>query len=132
MLRPRHGVLLDEPALGLDTYHKSLLLRVLRALAATGQVVAFSTHDIELAAQADRLILLGASRDRRFRHAIRVATPGRYMGGDRLARSRLGGSPMLNRGARRQMYRLVLIEASPLRRVDPASSWQWGCAPRWR
>ncbi len=61
MLRPRHGVLLDEPALGLDTYHKSLLLRVLRALAATGQVVAFSTHDIELAAQADRLILLGAS-----------------------------------------------------------------------
>ncbi len=60
MLRPRHGVLLDEPALGLDTYHKSLLL-VLRALAATGQVVAFSTHDIELAAQADRLILLGAS-----------------------------------------------------------------------
>ncbi len=26
---------------------------------------------------------------------------------------------MLNRGARRQMYRLVLIEASPLRRIDP-------------
>jgi energy-coupling factor transport system ATP-binding protein len=61
MLCPRHGVLLDEPALGLDAYHKSLLLRVLRSLAATGQVVVFSTHDIELAAQADRLIMLGSS-----------------------------------------------------------------------
>jgi len=60
MLRPRHGVLLDEPALGLDTYHKSLLLRLLRALAAAGQVVVFSTHDIELAAHADRLYLLGS------------------------------------------------------------------------
>ena len=49
MLRPRHGVLLDEPALGQDTEHKSLLVRLLRSLAATGQVVAFSTHDIELA-----------------------------------------------------------------------------------
>ncbi len=59
MLCPRHGVLLDEPALGLDTYHKLLLLRLLRALAGTGQVVVLSTHDIELAAQADRLVLLG-------------------------------------------------------------------------
>jgi energy-coupling factor transport system ATP-binding protein len=61
MLRPRHGVLLDEPALGLDTYHKTLLLRLLRSLSATGEVIVFSTHDIELAAQADRLILLGSS-----------------------------------------------------------------------
>ena len=38
-----------------------LLLRVLRSLAAAGQLVVFSTHDIELAAQADRLILLGSS-----------------------------------------------------------------------
>ena len=56
---PQHGVLLDEPALGLDSFHKYLLLRLLEALAAAGQVVVFSTHDIELAAQADRLILLG-------------------------------------------------------------------------
>jgi len=56
---PQHGVLLDEPALGLDSFHKYLLLRLLEALAAAGQVVVFSTHDIELAAQADRLLLLG-------------------------------------------------------------------------
>ena len=56
---PQHGVLLDEPALGLDAFHKYLLLRLLEALAAAGQVVVFSTHDIELAAQANRLLLLG-------------------------------------------------------------------------
>jgi len=56
--RPRHGVLLDEPALGQDAAHKTLLMRLLGAVARQGQVVAFATHDIELAACADRLILL--------------------------------------------------------------------------
>jgi energy-coupling factor transporter ATP-binding protein EcfA2 len=59
MHRPRHGVLLDEPALGLDRFHQAHLVRVLKALAATGQLVVFSTHDIELASRADRLLLLG-------------------------------------------------------------------------
>jgi energy-coupling factor transporter ATP-binding protein EcfA2 len=58
MRRPAHGVLLDEPALGQDGAHKSLLMRLLRAVARQGQVVALATHDIELAACADRLILL--------------------------------------------------------------------------
>ncbi len=60
MHRPRHGVLLDEPALGQDTRHKEMLLRLLRDLAAAGQLVVLTTHDLALAAQADRLLLLGA------------------------------------------------------------------------
>lgn len=59
MRQPPHGILLDEPALGQDQSHKTLLLDLLRACAQTGRIVAYSTHDIELAAQADRLILLG-------------------------------------------------------------------------
>lgn len=60
MRRPGSGILLDEPALGQDAAHKAILQRLLRALAGMGLFVLFSTHDIELAAQAGRLILLGA------------------------------------------------------------------------
>lgn len=59
MRRPGSGILLDEPALGLDHVHKAVLLHLLRALANQGMFVIFSTHDLELAAQADHLILLG-------------------------------------------------------------------------
>lgn len=59
MRQPRHGILLDEPALGQDSAHKAVLLRLLQALAGAGNIVAYSTHDVELALQADRLILLG-------------------------------------------------------------------------
>jgi energy-coupling factor transport system ATP-binding protein len=59
MRRPGNGILLDEPALGLDHIHKAILLRLLRALADQGMFVFFSTHDLELAGQADHLILLG-------------------------------------------------------------------------
>ena len=59
MRRPRHGVLLDEPALGQDAAHKTELIRVARALARAGQLVILTTHDLTLAAQADRLMLLG-------------------------------------------------------------------------
>jgi energy-coupling factor transport system ATP-binding protein len=57
--RPAHGILLDEPALGQDAAHKGLLMRLLHQVARQGQVVALATHDIELAASADRLVLLG-------------------------------------------------------------------------
>lgn len=60
MRSPKHGILLDEPALGQDKAHKEMLMMILRAVASAGYVVAFATHDLELAAQADRLILLGA------------------------------------------------------------------------
>jgi energy-coupling factor transporter ATP-binding protein EcfA2 len=59
MRRPRHGLLLDEPALGQDDAHKATLMNILRAYAAAGHLVIFSTHDLELASQADMLILLG-------------------------------------------------------------------------
>lgn len=55
---PRHGLLLDEPALGQDEAHKTILLQLLQAYAGAGHLVMYSTHDLELAAQADHLILL--------------------------------------------------------------------------
>ncbi len=59
MHRPGHGLLLDEPALGQDDLHKAVLLRLLRAYADAGYFVAYATHDMELAAQADHLVLMG-------------------------------------------------------------------------
>ena len=59
MRGPRHGLLLDEPALGQDARHKARLIRLARALAAAGHLVIMTTHDLELAANADRLLLLG-------------------------------------------------------------------------
>jgi energy-coupling factor transporter ATP-binding protein EcfA2 len=58
MRQPQHGVLLDEPALGQDVDHKHRLVQTLRRIAAQGKLVIYSTHDIELAAQADVLYLL--------------------------------------------------------------------------
>ena len=58
MRQPEHGILLDEPALGQDAAHKAMLLRILRAIAASGKLALFSTHDIELASQADVMMLL--------------------------------------------------------------------------
>ncbi len=59
MRGPRHGLLLDEPALGQDAVHKARLVHLARALADAGRVVIMTTHDLPLAAQADRLLLLG-------------------------------------------------------------------------
>jgi energy-coupling factor transport system ATP-binding protein len=60
MRAPRHGVLLDEPALGQDTRYKRRIVRMARALVETGRLVLLTTHDLPMALQADRLILLGA------------------------------------------------------------------------
>jgi energy-coupling factor transport system ATP-binding protein len=59
MRRPVHGLLLDEPSLGQDAAHKEMLIRLARALADAGQLVILTTHDLPLALQADRLLLLG-------------------------------------------------------------------------
>ncbi len=59
MRRPRHGLLLDEPSLGQDRAHKEQLMRVAHTLAAAGQLVILTTHDLSLAVEADRLMLLG-------------------------------------------------------------------------
>jgi energy-coupling factor transport system ATP-binding protein len=58
MHRPEHGILLDEPALGQDAAHKQILIGLLHTLAQNGLLVLFCTHDIELAAQADQMLLL--------------------------------------------------------------------------
>ena len=60
MRRPTHGLLLDEPSLGQDQVHKTILMRILRTLADVGQLVIMTTHDLTLASQADHLVLLGA------------------------------------------------------------------------
>ena len=59
MRQPLHGVLLDEPSLGLDSGHKEIFSRMMCKLADSGQVVIMTTHDLTLASQADRIILLG-------------------------------------------------------------------------
>jgi len=59
MRHPRHGLLLDEPSLGQDAFHKEILMHLLRVLADAGQLVVITTHDLTLASQADHLLLLG-------------------------------------------------------------------------
>jgi energy-coupling factor transporter ATP-binding protein EcfA2 len=59
MRQPRHGILLDEPSLGQDAAHKAMLIRLSRALADAGKLALITTHDLALAAQSDRLLLLG-------------------------------------------------------------------------
>ncbi len=61
MRQAPHGVLLDEPSLGQDAHHKAVLLRTLRQLTHAGRLVIMATHDLELAAQADMLLVLGAN-----------------------------------------------------------------------
>lgn len=59
MSGPSHGILLDEPSLGQDNYHKTILVRLIQELKSTGQIVIFATHDLRLAASADQILLLG-------------------------------------------------------------------------
>ncbi len=59
MRRAAHGILLDEPSLGQDIAHKNMLINICRGLADRGKIVLFTTHELHLAAMADRLILLG-------------------------------------------------------------------------
>ena len=61
MRGPRHGVLLDEPALGQDAAHKATLMRLTHALADAGQLVILTTHDLALAAEADQLLILATT-----------------------------------------------------------------------
>jgi energy-coupling factor transporter ATP-binding protein EcfA2 len=58
MHRPTHGVLLDEPSLGQDMFHKTILMDLMRQLAQAGRLIILATHDLELAGQADEIILM--------------------------------------------------------------------------
>jgi len=59
MRKPAHGILLDEPSLGQDSAHKAMLIDICAGLAAQNKIVIFTTHDLHLAAMADRILLLG-------------------------------------------------------------------------
>jgi energy-coupling factor transporter ATP-binding protein EcfA2 len=83
MRRPRHGLLLDEPSLGQDASHKAMLVRLARALAEAGHLVILTTHDLPLAAQADRLMLLAPD-------GFAADGPPAQVLGDRAAWARLG------------------------------------------
>jgi energy-coupling factor transport system ATP-binding protein len=72
MHRPKHGILLDEPSLGQDSSHKRILINLCKKLAASGLIVFLSTHDLELAAQTDQLILLGSEGIIRYGHTADV------------------------------------------------------------
>ena len=129
MRRPRHGILLDEPSLGQDAAHKAQLIRLARALAEAGQLVILTTHDLPLAAQADRLLLLGPDG------FVADGPPAEVLR-DGAAWARLGlsvpgvGAPcpgpgereetvMIRLGTAGKTRNLALVEDSPLRRVDP-------------
>jgi energy-coupling factor transport system ATP-binding protein len=58
MQNAKHGILLDEPALGQDQHHKEILIQLLQKLSQAGFLVILTTHDLELAAHADQLILI--------------------------------------------------------------------------
>ncbi|MBN1400900.1 MAG: ATP-binding cassette domain-containing protein, partial [Anaerolineae bacterium] len=59
MRMPRHGILLDEPTLGQDDRHRTLMTRTARSLAEAGRMVLAATHDLDWAVHAaDRFILL--------------------------------------------------------------------------
>lgn len=60
MRDPAHGILLDEPSLGLDMAHKQMLVEICRGLASRGRFVIMTTHELHLAAMADRVMLMAA------------------------------------------------------------------------
>jgi iron complex transport system ATP-binding protein len=53
-------VILDEPTSAMDPRHVRLALRLLRRLAARGAAVLLATHDLALACQCDRVLMLGS------------------------------------------------------------------------
>ncbi len=51
-------LVLDEPTTGVDLVHRTAMFRVLRARAAQGCTVLYSTHSLEDAAVADRVVVV--------------------------------------------------------------------------
>ncbi len=51
-------VILDEPMTGVDLAHRRALMSILRERAASGSAVLLSTHSLEEAAEADRVVVL--------------------------------------------------------------------------
>lgn len=56
------ALVLDEPTTGVDLVHRTALFRMLDHRVAQGSAVLYSTHALEDAARADRVIVLSAGR----------------------------------------------------------------------
>ncbi len=54
--------LLDEPTTGLDARLTSLLMARLRSLHGAGHTILFITHDLKLAAEAQRVVVISRGR----------------------------------------------------------------------
>jgi energy-coupling factor transport system ATP-binding protein len=54
--------LLDEPTTGLDAYFTRLLMDRLHTLHQAGHTILFITHDLKLAAQAQRVVAISQGR----------------------------------------------------------------------
>jgi energy-coupling factor transport system ATP-binding protein len=54
--------LLDEPTTGLDAYFTGLLMARLHSLHQAGHTILFITHDLKLAAQAQRVVVISRGR----------------------------------------------------------------------
>ena len=131
MRKPVHGVLLDEPALGQDAAHKARLARLARALAHAGRLVVMTTHDLSLAAQADRLLLLGETgfvadgppgevlRDTASWARAGLTVPGWVLEQMRETVTCGGWSNRVRRAAHRRVYVPSRVEGSPLCQADP-------------
>jgi ATP-binding cassette, subfamily B, bacterial len=88
-LRPRPILILDEPTTGLDRHNAQAVIQALEKLA-QGRTVLMVTHDLALAAQADRILYLEAGRIREQGcHAELLAREGAYTA---LFRGRSGAS----------------------------------------
>lgn len=67
MIAQPNIVFADEPTGALDSVNGKMVLQMLREYAGTGRSVVFVTHDIENAAQSDRVLVM---RDGRISHEI--------------------------------------------------------------
>ena len=77
-LRPSPILILDEPTTGLDRHNAQAVIQALEKLA-QGRTVIMVTHDLELAARADRILYLDAGRIREEGcHAELLAHEGAY------------------------------------------------------
>ncbi|WP_296807411.1 ABC transporter ATP-binding protein, partial [Thiocapsa sp.] len=88
-LRPSPILILDEPTTGLDRHNAQSVIQALEKLA-QGRTVLMVTHDLELAARADRILYLEAGRIREEGcHDALLAREGAYAA---LVRGRSGAS----------------------------------------
>ncbi|GAA2876424.1 hypothetical protein GCM10010524_04900 [Streptomyces mexicanus] len=95
MLRAAPVLILDEPTAGLDAVAARRIVQPLRRLMA-GRTTIMITHDLGLAADADRVLMIDGGRP------VETGPPAELLARDgvyaRLAGARLGRTPALGTG----------------------------------